>query len=132
MIDLHSHSKLCQNALTILIGNGLNEYFAKEELIKIICMKFYCEQNLSRADISTFDENWLIESKLFFINSQSIFKETKKYFGAFFFDEKDYLKVPEDTISVILEELKQINFRKDFDKSSLRENIFKNITLDNL
>ncbi len=85
MVDLYSNSAQYQNALAILIKNGLNEYKAKEELVKIICMKFYCEQSLTRANTSTFDEEWLNESKLFFINSQSIFKEAKKYFGAFFF-----------------------------------------------
>ena len=127
MFDLHDYSRQYENALNMLIENGLDKRVAKEELIKILCMKFYCEQSLTRADTSTFDDVWLNESKLFFINSQSIFKETKRYFGTFFFDEKDGLIVSEDTISAVLEELKQLDFRKKLDKSTLRESIFMSI-----
>ncbi len=122
LVEKPNLNQLLTRCLEIIIKETkFDTDLAYNELSKVLFMKIYSEQVLSRSKQSTFDSQWLKESKQFFSNIDAIFKETKGYFGALYFENDDTLGLSEKVLILVLEELKEIDFRNKINKRLLRQ-----------
>jgi HTH-type transcriptional regulator, competence development regulator len=117
-------TQIFQKCQKIIIENDkFDEDVAYGELIKVVFMKIYVEQALNHGNKSIFDRQWLEESNKFFSNINTMFKEARAYFGELYFEVDERLKLSENALNLVLDELKDVDFRKRIDKVEFKNQL---------
>lgn len=109
--DLDNLLKRFEDIHNYLYANdGLSEQEVLEEIVKILFIKYYDEQNEQKNFFITGNELEKKDRKLFITRINQLFEETKNIYSSFF-DIKDSLKLSQNSLSFIVNKIQNINFK---------------------
>lgn len=109
--DLDNLLKRFEDIHNYLYANdGLSEQEVLEEIVKILFIKYYDEQNEEKNFFIKENELEEKQKKAFITRINKLFEDTK-YIYSNFFDSKDSLKLSVNSLSFIVNKIQNINFK---------------------